>query len=231
MVPSFRCHLYNIVTFAHLYLTTAYIFIDVEPWLNVSTGCTFPAPWINSTRVHERTNGTYTTQQPPNGTETTQQQPSGTEGVQQRPSDTEGVQQRPINEYVGDYEHLAFGNFTVYVRDDSLRYKFGLLLRGSLNAGETRDTFYMTTDYPFEYTMHMFPQFSRGFPVWFTKSARSDGKVDQVKVPFMEFTLPPVFEKGRNGVIGTGVNTAIPGNKASLTATSLAVIITSFWLM
>ena len=184
-------------------------FIDVEPWLSVSTGCTFPASWVNTTRTHDR--------------------PNGTDATQPRPNDKEVAQQRSNTEYIGDYENLAYGNFTVYVRGDSLRYKFGLLLRGSLDASETRDKFYMSIEHPLEYVMNLFPPNS--IPVCFNESGRSDGKVDEVKVPFMEFAFPPVFKKGGEGKEDTGTNGAIPACKACLTATLLAVIATAVSLL
>ena len=168
--------------------------------MNVSTACSFPLPWLQiPTGGQKGANGTATTQQ------------------------------RPNTDYVGVYEHWGFGNFTVYVKDDSLRYKFGLLMRGLLKPSETRDTFYMTLDHPFT-RQNFNPTYPRGFPVNFTESDRSDGHVDEVKVPFLEFAFPPVFKKGWEGKEDTGTNGAIPACKACLTAALLAVITTAFYL-
>ena len=188
--------------------TTRIFFTDVEPWLNVSTGCTFPAPWANSSDLYELPAGTNTT------------------------NDTGIGEQRPITEYVGDYEHLAFGNFTVYVRDDSLRYKFGLLLRGSLNASETRDKFIMHIEYPFDYNIYSYPNYSNGFPVYFNESGRSDGTVDEVKVSFIELSVSPVvFKKGVESNGSQNTNGATRAYMASLPAMSLFVIITALVLL
>ena len=138
------------------------MFADVDPWLNVSTGCSFPAPWVKSSQVRDRQE--YTTP----------------------------TQQRPSLEYVGVYEHMAFGNFTVYLNNDSLRYEFGLLLHGRLNPSDTTDKFFMTLDQPLAYRGNGYPH---GFPVYFTQSGGSGGDVDAVAVPYLESRLPPVFKK------------------------------------
>ena len=134
----------------------------MDPWLNVSTGCSFPDPWGNSSQVRDRQE--YTTP----------------------------TQQRPSLQYVGIYEHLAFGNFTVYLSNDSLHYNFGILLHGRLNPSETRDKFFMTLDQPLAYRSNGYPH---GFPVYFTNSGGSGGDVDAVAVPYFESRLPPVFKK------------------------------------
>ena len=141
------------------------MFADVDPWLNVSTGCSFPAPWVKSSQVRDRQE--YTT-----------------------PS-----QQRPSLQYVGVYEQLAFGNFTVYLSNDSLHYNFGILLRGRLNPSETRDKFFMTLDQPLAYRMNGYSEYPHGFPVYFKNSGGSGGDVDAVAVPYFESRLPPVFKK------------------------------------
>ena len=149
------------------------VYTEVDPWLNVSTGCSFPAPWVNSSRVRERQ------------------------------ADTKPTQQRPSIHYVGVYEHLAFGNFTVYLSNDFLHYTFGILLHGRLNPSETRDKLFMTLDQPLAYRMNGYPEYPHGFPVYFTNSRGSGSDVDAVTVPYLESRLPPVFEKaGRYRNVG-----------------------------
>ena len=185
---------------------------DVEPWLTVATGCTFPLPWANATQ----------TPKPPSSTET-----NATEPEQQTQSSTNIAQQRPLTDYVGSYEHLAFGNFTVYVKDDSLRYKFGVTLHGPLEASETRDKFLMKLEHPYVYLTYIFPNGRQGFPVYFSESGRNAGKVDEIKVPFMEPSVaPPMFKQYRSTTTpGTG---SVSMCKASLTAMSLAVLLAAF---
>ena len=177
----------------------------MEPWLNVSTGCTFPAPWVNSSRVHERRNVTETTEQ--------------------RPSGIDPAQERPNTQYIADYEHLAFGNFTVYLHNGSLRYIFGLLLRGQLNPSETVDKFYMSLDQPLTYRTVFYPQYPLGFPVYFVRRGGMSAEVDAVKVPYMEFSLPPVFTKVR-----TSSNGGLRASSESLHLFVLVILLTAFSL-
>ena len=168
----------------------------MEPWLDVTTACTFPAPWVNATAR----------QKPP--------------GIVKDP-----VDQRPLTEYVGDYGHCGFGNFSVYLEDDSLRYTFGLLLRGPLKPSEKRDTFYMTLDHPLTAENYN-PVYPRGFPVSFSESDGSGGNVDKVQVTYLEATLPPVFMKARK-ISSSG---AVETFKATSLVASLTVIVIAFSL-
>ena len=186
---------------------------DVEPWLTVATGCTFPLPWANATQ----------TPKPPSSTET-----NATEPEQQTQSSTNIAQQRPLTDYVGSYEHLAFGNFTVFVKDDSLRYKFGLMLHGPLEASETRDTFFMTLDHPYAFRMYASPRTLRRIPLYFSESGRNAGRVDEVKVPFMDSSISPVFKICyQNTEHGTG---AVSMTKTNFTAISLVAVISAFFI-
>ena len=149
-----------------------HVYTEVDPWLNVSTGCSFSDPWVNSSRVRDRQ------------------------------ADAKPTQQRPLLHYVGVYDHLAFGNFTVYLSNDFLHYKFGLLLHGRLNPSETRDIIFMTLDQPLAYRMNGYPEYPHGFPVYFTNSRGSGSDVDAVAVSYLQSRLPPVFKKAgryRNG--------------------------------
>ena len=140
-------------------------------------------------------------------------------------SGTGTAAQRPLTEYVGDYGHCGFGNFSVYLEDDSLRYKFGLLMRGPLKASEKRDTFYMTLDSPLTKENYD-PAYPRGFPVMFAESDGSDGKIDQVKVPFLEPVLVPVFKKCMKTQM-KAPSAGGPAHKASVLAMWLVVVITA----
>ena len=109
----------------------------------------------------------------------------------------------------------------MYLKDDSLRYKFGLLMRGPLKPSETRDTFYTTLDHPFTAENYN-PAYPRGFPVMFAESDGSGGKVDdEVKVPYLEQALFPVFKKARE----RSSNDAVETFKATSLAVSLATVV------
>ncbi len=139
------------------------------------------------------------------------------------PSSMGTAAQRPLTEYVGDYCHWGFGNFSVYLKDDSLRYKFGLLMRGPLKASEKRDTFYMTLDAPLTAENYN-PAYPRGFPVMFAESDGSGGKICEVKVPFLEPGLVPVFKRGMKTQM-MSPSAGCPTNKASVLAMWLMVVI------
>ena len=145
----------------------------------------------------------------------------------QTPSSGTGTAaQRPLADYVGDYSHCGFGNFSVYLQGDSLRYKFGLLMRGPLKASEKRDTFYMTFDSPLTKENYN-PAYPRGFPVTFAESDGSDGKIDEVKVPYLEPVLVPVFQKCTKSQM-MPPSAGGPTHKASVLAMWLVVVITAF---
>ena len=167
---------------------------DVKPWLDETTACSYPAPWANATVPTP----------PKNGTDT--------------------VEQRPDKDFVGVYEHAAFGDFTVYLEGDSLRYKFGRLMHGTLNASETKDTLYMNLDYPLEPEIFVYG-YLRGFPVMFYESDGSNGKIDEVKVPFLENDMYPVFKKSRDQEVKT--NGDVRTHTGSSLVISLAVVITA----
>ena len=137
--------------------------------MNASTACSFPSPWLTPSRDH----------------------------IQRNYSDTKTQYTSPT--YVGVYANPAFGNFTVYVTNDTLphlRYKFGRLLSGRLQPSERDDKFYMTLDEPLTYRLTYNPRYSPGFPVYFTLRTQGfDVKAVSVTVPYLEFSLPPVFTK------------------------------------
>ena len=164
--------------------------------MDETTACSYPAPWANATEPEP----------PKNGTDT--------------------VEQRPDTAYVGVYEHPAFGDFTVYLEGDFLRYKFGLLMRGTLNASETKDTLYMNLDHPLEPEIFVYG-YLRGFPVMFSESDGSNGKIDEVKVPLLEDAMYPVFKKSRSKEVKT--NGATRTHTGSSLVISSAIVITAFY--
>lgn len=111
-------------------------------------------------------------------------------------TDTHNKATRANEDYIGEYNHPAFGTYNVFqnISNEGLHYTFGLLLKGNLNPSGTQDMFHMTLDYPISYRMTFFPQYPDGFPVYFS-SSDGGGVIDTVQVPYLEFDLPPVFVK------------------------------------
>ena len=97
-------------------------------------------------------------------------------------------------------------------------------MRGPLKASEKRDTFYMTLDAPLTAENYN-PAYPRGFPVMFAQSDGSNGKICEVKVPFLEPALVPVFKKARK----RSLNGAVETFKATSLAVSLTTVI-AFYL-
>ena len=76
----------------------------------------------------------------------------------------------------------------------------------------------MTLDFPLTKANYKLA-YRRGFPVKFRESDGSDGKIDQVKVPFLEPSLVPVFKKRMKPPGAWG-----PAHKASV---RMVVVITA----
>jgi hypothetical protein len=141
-------------------------FADEEPWLNETTGCTFPSPWARSTP----------------------------EQVVTFPA-RHGKIFRELSAYEGVYTHEAFGDFTVtfHPENSTLSYRFGILLNGQLNPAEDPDDFHMTIGHPLTYRMAFYPQYPNGFPIYFDSSEQGD--IVSVTVPYFESSFPPTFNK------------------------------------
>lgn len=154
--------------------------LDEEPWLNETNGCTFPSPWEPlTTDSEELGEGCLRSVLPFKQTQTKQRSNN---------------KRKRIEEYVGDYGHPGFGIYKVYVNETGqLRYEFGLLLRGELTQTQDPMQMYMTIEFPIDYRMAFFPEYPDGFPVYFGSDV--PGSIDSVEVPYLEFSLPPVFRR------------------------------------
>lgn len=98
--------------FRNTMLPTMYYIFDtllgIEPWLNETTACTFPSPWVQPKSTENNTRNTMATQK-----------------VNMMMNNTE--------KYYGNYNNPLYGNFEVSVDDGSLTISYGLLLRGTLS--------------------------------------------------------------------------------------------------
>ncbi|ELU08826.1 hypothetical protein CAPTEDRAFT_208131 [Capitella teleta] len=151
-------------------LATAFgldLLLDEDPWLNETTGCTYPDPWARQT--------------PPTPVSFP---------VRQLQRST-----RDLQEYAGTYSHEAFGEFivTYHAENETLTYRFGILLNGELKPAEIVDDFYMTLGHPLTYRMAFFPEYPEGYPIYFGTS--EEGDVVSVTVPYFESSFPPTFNK------------------------------------
>eukprot|EP00058_Branchiostoma_floridae_P025719 XP_002611209.1 hypothetical protein BRAFLDRAFT_71169 [Branchiostoma floridae] len=86
-----------------LHYRVADMLLDLDPWLNTTTACTYPQPW--STR------------------------PASSQPV---PPATSRDFPRDKRDYVGSYGNRVFGNLTIYLSptDGTLRFRAGLIGRG-----------------------------------------------------------------------------------------------------
>ena len=142
------------------------------PWLNTTTACSFPRPWLHPATSSRWPARRYEHDETP-----------------------KSASKRPASEYTGVYSHPAFGNFSVYVTaSGALAYSYGTLLRGRLDPAETSDKFYMSLDPPLDYRMVFYPLYPNGFPVYFG-APRGAGRRQTIKVPYLEFSLPPTFRR------------------------------------
>ncbi|ELU16890.1 hypothetical protein CAPTEDRAFT_195121 [Capitella teleta] len=151
-------------------LATAFgldLLLDEDPWLNETTGCTYPDPWARQT--------------PPTPVSFP---------VRQLQRST-----RDLQEYAGTYSHEAFGEFivTYHAENETLTYRFGILLNGELKPAEIVDDFYMTLGHPLTYRMTYYPEYPEGYPIYFGTS--EEGDVVSLTVPYFESGFPPTFIK------------------------------------
>ncbi|XP_070532204.1 uncharacterized protein [Ptychodera flava] len=143
----------------------------LEPWLNSSTGCTYPNPWQSTPRTHPSHSPMTDPSNPP---------------------------LRPLTDYVGEFGHFAFGNFSITFDAEAqvLRYEFGKLLRGTLSPHPTSSTtLFMRIEGPISYREYSRSDtYPHGWPVDFTEDENNN--IVTVKVPYLEYDYPPVFTKG-----------------------------------
>ncbi|XP_071088264.1 gigasin-6-like [Haliotis cracherodii] len=132
------------------------VLLGETPWLNSTTGCTYPAPWEPPKQPRPRRNAYEDS--------TTTDDPAD------------------ISEYVGDYIHPAFGTFRVFQDGGQLKYSFGVLLRGDLNL-KSCDQFYQTLDFPLTFRIVGYPEYPKGFPISFSRD--DQGTVSSVRIPYL----------------------------------------------
>ena len=145
---------------------------DEEPWLNDTTGCTFPDPW-NDNLEKENTQTISPVQV------------------------TSSIAEVRNEDFMGDYSHPGFGVYRVFEDETSqLRFEFGTLLRGPLSSSSNEsDTLYMTFDPPLDYiTTKNRDSYPSGYPAYFRRSTVTS-QIDSVVIPYFEFYLPPRFDK------------------------------------
>ncbi|XP_067660404.1 uncharacterized protein [Haliotis asinina] len=142
------------------------VLLGESPWLNSTTGCTYPSPWDPPKQTRDRRNA--------------------------HDGDVTSDDSTDVSDYIGNYFHPAFGTFSVFQDGGQLKYSFGVLLRGDLNL-QSRDQFYQTLDFPLTFRMVDFPEYPKGLPVSFSRN--DQGAVSSVKIPYLEFSEPPVFNR------------------------------------
>ena len=141
--------------------------------MNVTTACTFPAPWeinpeqqVNKTKIE---------------TDDT---------VHNKLESSSNIS---LDSYVGEYMHPGLGIFKVFKEHPlKLRCEFGILLRGDLNYSNETGVFFLVLDPPLDYNM-VYWELPEGFPIYFVLS--SESRVEGVHIPYLEFSLPPFFER------------------------------------
>ncbi|XP_006812257.1 uncharacterized protein LOC100377760 [Saccoglossus kowalevskii] len=149
------------------------LLLGEEPWLNSTTACTFPSPWIPS---------------PSNG---------GIKGKPVKSSDShEIITTRPPEDYTGVYGHKGLGNNTVYIDKDgvTLRFLYGVYGNGILipTADELRFNFRIEgpMEWYYEYYSLMVPIFAQ-----FSSSSGPGKEIDELRLPYTPGYASALFEK------------------------------------
>ncbi|XP_046355300.2 beta-lactamase-like protein 4 [Haliotis rufescens] len=201
--PSQQTIIRDIITMYSLDLM-----LGKNQWLGTATACMYPEPWGRAPVKEEITRAP-------------------------RPA----VNQDPdfINktEYVGKYFHKAFGKFEIIIKNETLRFTFGLLLRGTLQPSTSRDVMYQQPEAPYNHLPRDVVHF--GKPLYFLR--HHNGSVAALKVPFLEPSIPPVFVKDDPEAVGfveESMNIIAPREMTSGTTSTntcfILIIVSSIYL-
>ncbi len=100
-----------------LTLLTAMFIMDVmlgeEPWLNLTTSCTFPAPWYQLNEEYNyniNTSPRLDVTMKPKSINTS----TGPEVAMKQKSNKSNQLQSNIEQYIGEFGNFAYGNLSVY---------------------------------------------------------------------------------------------------------------------
>ncbi len=93
---------------------TAMFIMDVmlgeEPWLNLTTACTFPAPWYDKYNNNINTSPRPDVTMKPKSNNTS----TGSDGTMKPKSTIPNKLQSNIEHYIGEFGNFAYGNLSVY---------------------------------------------------------------------------------------------------------------------
>ncbi|XP_014768721.1 uncharacterized protein LOC106868112 [Octopus bimaculoides] len=197
-----NAHSKNALRVIHHY--AADLLLGQEAWLNQSSSCTFPDPWLhnyNKTK-HRKTSGRVMVAQKSSSLEK-----NGAEAFHRRWRSKQHKKknrfpdlqryQRPLSEYVGIYGHPAFGNITIYLNSSTqqLYLAHGKFGQGILLPTNKIDKFHMRFQGLLRY-MSEADGWDMEFPIIFQSAKDDSSKIDFLYAHFIEKTVPPLFQRG-----------------------------------
>ncbi|XP_064644453.1 uncharacterized protein LOC135498182 [Lineus longissimus] len=150
------------------------VLLGLEPWLNSTSACKFPDPWLSEFR---RKSGA-----------------DGTDDARKKRDVTYLPHARPMEDYVGTYGHLAFGNISIRLNEQDGKLH---LYHGRFgNATMKKTSNFGEFDMKFVGDL-MFVSVADGWKHTFKiRFSSTDGKkVDRLYAGFIEGSSPPEFQR------------------------------------
>ncbi|KAL5010565.1 hypothetical protein ScPMuIL_012870 [Solemya velum] len=155
------------------------ILLNMTPWLNLSAACSFPEPWLtrHKNRAHD-------------------DDPLEGDAVKGRNKYTTPVVRsgRTLENYIGQYGHLAFGNITIKLdlEVDLLHLTVGRFGEAWLYPTDRVDQFDMRFTGPLKYVSEA-DGWNRSIPLIFR--ADDTGYITSLYALFIEDSAPPEFKR------------------------------------
>lgn len=160
-------------------------------WLNTSTACTFPAPWVHDADALSSAEGLELSRKPNTGNE-----PQASR------------HQRPLTEYVGRYGHYGLGYAYVTLANattgsgEALHFQHGKHGTGILSHTDVTDKFHVT----FYGLLWFITNSSQAIDtdVYFRSTDDDDDVLNELVIPWMSPDVETVFIKDLNIDSGAG---------------------------
>ncbi|CAI9724675.1 Hypothetical predicted protein [Octopus vulgaris] len=195
-------HSKNALRVIHHY--AADLLLGQEAWLNQSSSCTFPDPWLqnyNKTKHRKKSGRVMVAQKssslPKNGADAFHRRWRSRQHKKKNRFPDLQRYQRPLSEYVGIYGNPAFGNITIYLNSSTqqLYLAHGKFGNGILLPTNKIDKFHMRFQGLLRYLSEA-DGWAMEFPIIFQSAKDDSSKIDFLYAHFIEKTVPPLFQRG-----------------------------------
>ncbi|CAH1775116.1 unnamed protein product [Owenia fusiformis] len=191
---------YNGLRALHYYISD--ILLKEKVWLNHTTACTFPNPWMSD---HEG-------RRPASHKADTAARRSGN-SLLETMQKLQYVSDIPLRQYAGTYGHLAFGNITVTYNttDDLLYISQNKYFRARLYPLHGRHRFYMKLFGPLKFWTSA-DGWSDRIPLYFKSSGGNESNIQTLVAVHVDASAKPEFHRGLKWDSLPIPTTIMPGN-------------------